>query len=44
MLSKLGWVLLGGNNTKTEISLNHITSDRNLENSVDSEILNVMGL
>ena len=34
MLTKLGWVLLGGNNNKTEISVNHITSDRNLENSV----------
>ena len=34
MLTKLGWVLLGGNN-KTEISLNHITSDRNLENLVE---------
>ena len=35
MLTKLGWVLLGGNNNKTEISLNHITSDRNLENLVE---------
>ena len=35
MLSKLGWVLLGGNNNKTEISLNHTTSDRNLENLVE---------
>ena len=35
MLTKLGWVLLGGNNNKTEISLNHITSDFNLENLVE---------
>ena len=35
MLTKLGWVLLGGNNNKTEISLNYITSDCNLENLVE---------
>ena len=35
MLTKLGWVLLGGNNNKTEISLNHITSDCILENLVE---------
>ena len=35
MLTKLGWVLLEGNNNKTDISLNHITSDRNLENLVE---------
>ena len=35
MLTKLDRVLLGGNNNKTEISLNHITSDRNLENLVE---------
>ena len=34
-LTKLGWVLLGGNNNKTEISLNHMTSDRKLENLVE---------
>ena len=36
ILTKLGWwVLLGGNNNKTEISLNHITSACNLENLVE---------
>ena len=35
MLAKLGWVLLGGNNNKTEKFLNHIASDRNLENLVE---------
>ena len=35
MLTKMGWVLLGGNNNKQEISLNHITSDCNLENLVE---------
>ena len=35
MLTKLGWLLLGGNNNKTEISLNHITPDFNLENLVE---------
>ena len=35
MLTKLGWLLLGGNNNKTEMSLNHITSDCNLENLVE---------
>ena len=35
MLTKLYRALLGGNNNKTEISLNHITSDRNLENLVE---------
>ena len=35
MLTKLGWVLLAGNNNKTEISLNYITSDRYLENLVE---------
>ena len=34
-LTKMGWVLLGGNNNKSEISLNHITSDHNLENLVE---------
>ena len=31
---KLGWVLLGGNNNKTRISLNYMTLDGNLENLV----------
>ena len=31
ILTKLGWVLLGGNNSKAEISLTHITSDKILE-------------
>ena len=35
MLTKLGWVLLRGNHNKTEISLNHITSDCNLKNLVE---------
>ena len=35
MLTKLRWVLLGGNNHKAEISINHITSDRNLERLVE---------
>ena len=35
MLTKMGWVVLGGNNNKQEISLNHITSDCNLENLVE---------
>ena len=35
VLTKLGWVLFGGNNNKTEISLNHFTSDHNLKNLVE---------
>ena len=35
ILTKLGWVLLGGNSSKIKMSLNHITSDHNLENLVE---------
>ena len=35
MLPKLGWVLLGENNHKTKISINHITSDRNHESLIE---------
>ena len=35
MLTKLTWLILGGNNNKIEISLNHSTSHRNLENLLE---------
>ena len=35
MLTKLGWVLLGRNNNKTEISVKYITLDWNLKNLVE---------
>ena len=35
MLTKLGWVLLGENRNKSEVSLNYIRSDQNLEHLVE---------
>ena len=35
MLTKLGWVLLGGNNNKTEECLNNILSDGDVEYLVE---------
>ena len=35
MLTKLGWVLLGGNGDKSKVSLNHIRSDKNLKHLIE---------
>lgn len=43
MLTKLGWVLLGGNGNKSKVLLNHIRSDQNLIQQKGFRTLKVMG-